>query len=138
MWCGLVERKEGFDPTIFPAASGSYMLTVALRFIRMVCIVPWVEELFWRGFLMRYVQAGEKEFTAIPFGKHSLPAYAIVTLAVTFIHAKEDWLAAFAWGSLMYYLAVRTRSLGACLVMHAVGNFLLGCYVMKTQQWGFW
>jgi membrane protease YdiL (CAAX protease family) len=38
----------------------------------------------------------------------------------------------------MYFVAVRTKSLGACVFMHAVGNLALGLYVMKTQQWGFW
>jgi uncharacterized protein len=137
-WLGIVERTQGFTPTLFPEHSSAYWLTVLLRFARMVLIVPLVEELFWRSFLMRYLQAGEKLFTRVPFGKHSWVAYAVVTLAVTFIHSTEDWAAAFIWGSLMYLLAVKTRSLGACVLMHAVGNLVLGLYIMKTQQWGFW
>lgn len=137
-WLGLVDRLEGFDPTIFPVGGAAYCTTVGLRFLRMVLVVPLVEELCWRGWLMRYVQAGEKSFTKVPFGRHSWRAFWVVTLAVVFIHQSSDWAAAFVWGSLMYVLAVRTRSLGACVVMHAVGNLLLGLYVMKTQQWGFW
>jgi hypothetical protein len=38
----------------------------------------------------------------------------------------------------MNFLCVRTKSLGACVWMHAVANLLLGFYVMKTRQWGFW
>jgi uncharacterized protein len=135
-WLGFVERKDGFDPTLFSGTS--YTITVVLRFVRMVVIVPFVEELFWRGFLMRYVVAGEREFTRVPFGKHSWPCFWIVTLAVTLIHQQADWAAAFVWGSLMYLLATKTKSLGACIVMHAVGNLLLGLYVLRTQQWGFW
>jgi membrane protease YdiL (CAAX protease family) len=59
-------------------------------------------------------------------------------VAVMLIHNTSDWPGAFVWGSLMYFLAVRTKSLGACIVMHAVGNLLLGLYVMKTGLWGFW
>jgi hypothetical protein len=33
---------------------------------------------------------------------------------------------------------VRTRSLGACVIMHATSNFLLGLYIMMTRQWGLW
>jgi hypothetical protein len=27
---------------------------------------------------------------------------------------------------------------GACVIAHAVSNLVLGIYVMKTRQWGFW
>jgi hypothetical protein len=33
---------------------------------------------------------------------------------------------------------VRTKSLGACVVAHAVTNLGLGIYIMVTRQWGFW
>ena len=113
---GLVKRDEGFDPNVFASGSVAWWSTVVMRFVRMVLVVPFVEELFWRGFLMRYVQAGDKPFTSVPFGRHTRGAtFWIVTLAVMLIHQRADWLAAFVWGSLMYALAVRTKSLGACL-----------------------
>jgi hypothetical protein len=135
---GLVKRDAGFDPNVFVAGSMSWWSTVVMRFVRMVLIVPLVEELMWRGFLMRFLQAGDKPFTRVPFGTHTWRAFWIVTLAVTLIHQRADWLAAFVWGSLMYALAVRTKSLGACITMHAAGNLLLGLYVMRTGLWGFW
>ena len=137
-WLGMVPRREGFNPTVFEPGGAAYYLTVVLRFFRMVIIVPLVEELFWRGFLMRYVQAGERPFTSVPFGTHSWKAFWITTLAVTLIHQPSDYLAAFVWGSLMYGVAVKTRSLWACAIMHAVGNLLLGLHVMNTQMWGYW
>ena len=138
-WLGIAARdKEGFNPNVFEFHTTAWWTTVALRFFRMVIIVPFVEELFWRGFLMRYVQAGERDFRTVPFGQHSRRTYWIVTLAVTAIHQPSDYLGAFVWGSLVYWLAVRTKSLGACVFMHAVGNLLLGLYVVQTQRWGFW
>jgi len=35
-------------------------------------------------------------------------------------------------------LLVFTRSLGACILMHGVTNFLLGAYVLWTHDWKFW
>ena len=158
-WLGIAARDKGFDPNVFkdpvptdpiheaiyrsvaPAwvfHSTAWFITVTLRFLRMVVIVPFVEELFWRGFLMRYVQAEGRSFLTVPFGKHSWRAFWIVTLAVTLVHQPEDYLGAFVWGALMYGLAVRTKSLGACVFMHACGNLLLGIYVMATGRWGFW
>ena len=137
-WLGIAPRAEGFDPGVFPSHSEAWFTTVVLRFFRMVIIVPLIEEIFWRGFLMRYVQAGERDFNTVPFGQHSWPSFWIVTLAVTIIHQPCDYLGAFVWGSLVYFLALRTKSLAACIFMHAIGNLLLGLWIMKTGQWGFW
>ncbi len=137
-WFGLVERKEGFDPTVLAAWPMGEAASIFMRFVRMVIIVPFVEELFWRGFLMRYLNAGEASWQSVPFGTHSWRAFGIVTALVMLAHEPEDYLGALVWGSLVYWLAVRTRSLGACVVMHAIGNLMLGIYALRTQQWGFW
>jgi CAAX prenyl protease-like protein len=136
---GLAPRKEGFDPNLLAGHPALYGTGVAMRFLRMVVVVPFVEELFWRSFLMRYVAAGgAREFSKVPFGTHTWPAYFITTACVVLVHQRADWLGALVFGSLMYWLAVRTKSLGACIVMHAVANLLLGIYVMVTKQWGYW
>lgn len=137
-WLGLAERKDGFDPSLFSEHAFWYVSALAMRFIRMVIIVPFAEEIFWRGFLMRYVQAGDGMFQRMPFGRHSWRAFVITTVAFMLVHDRTDWLGALGFGSLMYLLAVRTKSLAACVVMHAVANLLLGIYVLETQQWGFW
>ncbi len=137
-WLGLAERTKGFDPMIAKESALWFNVTIGLRFARMVLVVPFVEELFWRGFLMRFLVNQEKPFLSIPFGTHRKHVFWIVTLSVTVIHSTEDYVGAIVWASLMYWLAVRTKSLGACLVMHAVGNLALGIYVMRTGLWGFW
>jgi CAAX prenyl protease-like protein len=137
-WLGMVERKEGFDPTLLAAWPAWKTAAIVMRFARMVLVVPLVEELFWRGFLMRYVHAPDGDWQRVPFGTHSWLGFAIVTVMVMLAHAPQDYLAALVWGAFMYVLAVRSRSLGACIIMHALGNFLLGLYALRTQQWGFW
>ncbi len=137
-WFGLVEREEGFDPTVLAAWPVGEAAAVFMRFVRMVIVVPFVEELFWRGFLMRYLNAGDTPWQSVPFGTHSWRAFGIVTALVILAHQPEDYLGALVWGSLVYWLAVRTHSLGACVIMHAFGNLLLGIYALRTQQWGFW
>ena len=137
-WLGYAPRAEGFDPTIFNGSPLGYAAVICLRFVRLVVVVPLVEEIFWRGFLMRYVIAGDRPFTSVPFGRHHWRSFGITTGAFMLVHAKEDWLGALVFGSLMYFLCVRSKSLGACVWMHAVANLLLGIYVLKTRQWGFW
>ncbi len=137
---GVMDRPDGFDPTILDSHPAGKTASIFMRFVRMVVIVPLVEELFWRGFLMRYIVAEKRgiDWRRVPFGTHHWLSFVIVTTGVTIIHNTEDWAAAFVWGALMYWLAVRTKSLGACVVMHAVGNLILGIYVLQTRQWGFW
>jgi len=135
---GLGPRLEGFDPSFFREHTFYYWSAVALRFLRMVVVVALIEEIFWRSFLQRYLIDSNKCFTEIPFGTHSWKAFFGTTLAFTLVHAHIDWLACLVYGSLTYWLSIRTKSLAACIVMHGVANLLLGLYTLRTEQWGFW
>jgi CAAX prenyl protease-like protein len=137
-WLGFTPRLEGYDPTIFQSSPVAYSTDLVMRFLRLVVVVPLVEEIFWRGFLMRYVIAEGRPFESVPFGKHDWRAYGVTTVAFMLVHQMEDWLGALVFGSLMYFLCIRSKSLAACVWMHAVANLALGIYVMKTRQWGFW
>jgi hypothetical protein len=53
-------------------------------------------------------------------------------------HAPVDWAGALVFGSLTYGLCVWSKNLGACVVMHAVANFLMGVYVMAYGKYGLW
>ena len=139
-WLEWSDRYEGFDPTLLNDHPPGKAASIMMRFVRMVIVVPLVEEIFWRGFLMRYIVAEirQTEWRKVAFGTHHWISFVITTLAVTFIHNRPDWPAAFIWGALVYGLAVKTKSLGACMFMHAVANLILGIYVLQTRQWGFW
>lgn len=137
-WLGLAARKHGYDPSIFDPATAIYWEDLLLRFIRLVVVVPLVEEIFWRGFLMRAAIAEGRSFLSVPFGKHHWKAFVLTTVVFMLVHQEEDWLGALGFGTLMYFLCIRTKSLAACVWMHAMANLLLGLYVMKTRQWGFW
>lgn len=133
---GLPDRTTGFNPEIFRESGPLYAMTVAARFARLVVVVPLIEEIFWRGFLMRYLI--NEKFTAVVFG--SFRPFSFFGVAVLFMlaHSSADWIPALFTGLILNGLAVLTRSLWACVVAHAVANFSLGIYIMATKQWGFW
>jgi CAAX prenyl protease-like protein len=133
---GVAPRLSGFDPEAVGAASAGYWATVVLRFLRLVVVVPLVEEIFWRGFLLRYLI--DEKFTRVALGTFSWVSFAVVTLCFGFAHSRADWIAALICGALYNLVAYRTRSLSSCVVAHAVTNGLLGLWVMQTRQWGFW
>lgn len=135
-WLGFPARREGFDPAYFGAEGWPYALNLGLRFIRLAIVVPLVEEIFWRGFLLRYLI--RDDFTEIPIGTFSWRSFAIVTAAFCLEHAPSDWPAAALTGALYNLVAYHTRSLSACVLTHAVTNLFLGGYILRTGQWGFW
>jgi CAAX prenyl protease-like protein len=132
---GFAPRRIGFDPGVFvdPAA---YWTTVVLRFVRLVVVVPLVEEIFWRGFLLRYLI--NERFYRVEFGTFSWLSFGIVTAAFALSHSPADWIAALITGALYNFVAYRTRSLAACILAHAMTNLALGIWIMGTRQWGFW
>lgn len=133
---GIHPRTEGFDPTVFSSSPFLYWLTVVARFARLVVIVPLVEEIFWRGFLMRYLI--REDFEKIPLGAYRHLSFFGVAGLFMLVHSMPDWPAAFLTGLIYNGLLVRTKSLGACVAAHAVTNLGLGIYIMTTRQWGFW
>jgi CAAX prenyl protease-like protein len=134
---GVRERTDGFNPGIFenPAA---YWSSLVMRFVRAAVVVALVEEIFWRGFLMRFVNDWEGDYWRQPFGRATWRSYAIVTGLFVLAHGPADWAGGVVYGSLTYLLCVWSRNLGACVVMHAVANFTMGVYIMKTGSYGLW
>jgi len=133
---GFPPRLDGFNPEVFSGQPAAYWTTIALRFLRLVVVVPLVEEVFWRGFALRYFIS--ERFYAVPMGAFSWFSFAVVTIAFGLSHARADWFAALMTGALYNWVAYRTKSLTSCVLAHAVTNLLLGLWIMKTRQWGFW
>ena len=109
-------------------------LFLAVRFYGLALMVPVMEELFWRSFLLRWIT--DQDFEKLPVGTFSWSAFAIV--AAVFGVSHPEWLAGILFACAMALLLRRTRSLFACIVAHAVTNLALGIFVLTTGQWHFW
>ena len=129
-------RVVGFDPAFFGKDGAHYWTNVTIRMLRMVIIVPLVEEIFWRGFLLRFFI--KDEFHTVPFGEFTWKSFGLVSVLFCFEHQMADWPGALITSVLYNVVAYRTRSLAACVVAHAVTNLGLGIYILKTGQFGFW
>jgi CAAX prenyl protease-like protein len=104
--------------------------------MRLAVVVPVIEEIFWRGLLLRFFI--DEDFERVPFGTFSRPSFAIVTVIFALSHSLPDWPAALLTGAIYNGVAYRTRSLASCVLTHAITNLLLGLWILKTKQWGFW
>jgi CAAX prenyl protease-like protein len=107
---------------------------VAVRWIGAALIVPVMEELFWRSFLMRWIQSPQFE-SVVP---QRVALKAIVLSTFVFVLAHTLWLAAIIAGLAYAWLYVRTGKLWVPIIAHAVTNGALGVWVVVTGNWAFW
>ncbi len=129
-------RLDGFNALVFRGNPAMHYTSLVFRFMRLVVVIPFIEEIFWRGFLLRYFI--RDDFENIPVGSFSWLSFGVVTAGFCIEHQQADWPAALVAGALFNLVAIRTRSLSACVLAHAATNLLLGIYIMRTGQWGFW
>ena len=123
----------GYDPNLFPEGLGRGML-LSGRLAGAVLVVPVMEELFWRSFLLRYlIDADFTEGAPGSFGWFSFGATSVL-FALEHNYLLAGLMAGIAFNLLMYF----TRSLSQCILAHAIANLALGLYVLQTGQWRFW
>jgi CAAX prenyl protease-like protein len=122
--------KAGLDE----AARGSALVLI-LRSARAALIVPVVEELFWRGWLMRWLIL--PDFKKVPLGAWSARAFWIVAVMFSSEHGSY-WEVGLAAGVLYNLWIVRTKSLGDLIAAHGVTNACLSAYVVFGGHWEYW
>ena len=107
---------------------------VAVRWVGAALVVPVMEELFWRSFVMRWVQS--PQFEAVLPQRVGLKAVLLSTFVFTLAHTL--WLAAVIAGLAYAWLYLRTGRLWVPVIAHAVTNGALGVWVVMTGNWAFW
>jgi len=124
---------QGFNPTLLPDTAAQIVMT-AFRIAGAVLVVPLMEELFWRSFLIRYIV--DQDFEKVPVGRFTWPSFLITVVLFGLEH--HFVLAGMVAGILYSILLYRTRSLAQCILAHAVTNLALAIYVITTGKWYFW
>ena len=97
--------------------------------------VPILEELFWRGWLMRWLIS--PQFEKVPLGAYQAGAFWITAALFASEHGPY-WDVGLIAGIAYNWWMVRTRSLGDCILAHAVTNACLCGYVVATRHWEYW
>ena len=125
--------RSAFDPMQL-RGTWWFGLFLAVRFYGLALMVPVMEEIFWRSFLLRYLT--KSDFHQLPVGTFSASALGIMVAASALAH--PEWLVAVI-ASLAYAFWIRrTRSLFGAIVAHATTNGALGAYVLATREWQYW
>ena len=111
------------------------VIFLVFRVLGSVVTIPIIEELFWRGWMMRWI--ARHDFTRIPVGTYHAEAFWIVAVLFASEHG-PFWDVGLATGIIYNWWAIRTRNLTDCVIAHAVTNACLAVYVIGWNQWQYW
>jgi len=122
----------GFDPR---DPEGDFIWPLILvRLFGAAVIVPVMEELFWRSFLLRWIQ--QQNFLELSPLRIGLRAILISSVLFGLEHSL--WLAGIVAGLAYAWLYRVSGNIWVPIVSHAVTNLALGLWVLHSAQWQFW
>lgn len=141
LWIGLewllrgTVRGTGIPPQFASADAPVQTLWLALRIAGATILVPVVEELAFRGYLLRRFVAAD--FESVPATRWT--AWAVFASSILFgiLHG-ERWVAGTLAGALYAWAATRRGSMGDAVVAHSVTNALLALFVLYFGAWHLW
>ncbi|MBP6096844.1 MAG: CAAX prenyl protease-related protein [Methyloversatilis sp.] len=107
---------------------------VAVRILGAAVVVPVMEELFWRAFIMRWLD--NPGFLAVAARSVTLRSLLFSSIAFGFEHGQ--WAAGIVAGLVYGWLYRASGRLWLPIVSHGLTNLLLGLWVVNTGQWQFW
>jgi CAAX prenyl protease-like protein len=125
----------GHAASSLPPAAIHSAWVLAWRTARAVLIVPIAEELFWRGWMLRWLI--KTDFQKVPPGAYAPFAFWITAALFGSEHGPY-WDVGFLTGIVYNLWMIRSKSVADCILMHAVTNGLLSVYVMGWGQWQYW
>ena len=140
LWIGLDPWVVHYDQPLigrnpfllYPA--GEAWVLFAFRLLGIALCVPVMEELFWRGFLMRWLI--KEDFSSVPLGTYQ-PLSFWVTTALFAVEHGSEWALGLMAGVIYGAWFVRTKSLGSVMLAHGVTNLLLALYCLVSGDWHF-
>lgn len=131
-WMRLDAGSIGFAP-LAPDGRLQWDLVI-VRALGATLLVPVMEELFWRSYLMRWLQ--QPGFAGLAPQRVGLRAVLLSTFLFVLVHPL--WLAAAVAGLAYAWLYVRSGQLWSAVIAHAVTNGVLAVWVVWTGHWQFW
>jgi len=127
----LLGQSGGFDPHV---DGQLHWPLIAIRLAGAALVVPVMEELFWRSFLMRWLVA--EDFRAVVPNRLNLRSFVITVILFGVEH--NLWLAGMVAGLAYALLYRRTGNLWAPVIAHGITNGVLGVWVIYTSSWTYW
>jgi hypothetical protein len=131
-WALIGEMGKGFDPR---QQDGQVdWLLVGIRLAGSALVVPIIEELFWRSFIMRWID--NPVFLSLE--PQQVSNKGLLISSALFAVEHTQWFAGLIAGLAYGWLYRRTGNLWLSIVAHAITNGILGIWVLNTGSWQFW
>jgi exosortase E/protease (VPEID-CTERM system) len=138
LWVVLTHSDHHTDAAIALHLRGLPVATltgwILFRVIGAVITVPIVEELAFRGYLLRKLIASD--FESVPFDKFTWSSFLISAVAFGALH--QSWIGGVMAGVLFSLAMYRRGRLADAVAAHATANALLAGYVIATGYWSLW
>ena len=126
-----IGSSVGYDPR----RDGAIVWPLVLvRIVGAALVVPVMEELFWRSFLMRWIV--ERDFLRVTPRNVKFKSFVVTVILFGFEH--NLWLAGIVAGLAYSVIYMRSSNLWLSVFAHAVTNGLLGVWIVCTAQWTYW
>lgn len=110
-------------------------LFLVFRLLNSIVAIPILEELFWRGFLMRWLI--DHDFRSVRLGTYGASAFWIVAALFASEHG-SFWDVGLLAGIAYNLWIIRTHNLLDSILAHAVTNACLGAWVIYAGDWQYW
>lgn len=140
LWVPLAHRfgaaaSPSYIQALHAAPPAARYLWMVFRILGSVLFVPVLEELAFRGFLLRRLVSAD--FLAVRYTAVSALSLILSSVAFGLMHGKL-WLAGTLAGLAFGLLAKRTGRIAPAITAHATANLLLCVWVLLTGDWGLW
>ncbi|MES2159762.1 MAG: CAAX prenyl protease-related protein [Pseudomonadota bacterium] len=127
----VVGQSAGYDPRVQGQLAWPLVL---VRWLGAALVVPVMEELFWRSFLMRWLE--RESFEEVDPAQLKFKSFIITVILFGIEH--NLWLAGMVAGLVYALLYRRYGTLWAPILSHAVTNGVLGLWIILTGSWTYW
>ncbi|MEQ8484076.1 MAG: exosortase E/protease, VPEID-CTERM system [Pseudomonadales bacterium] len=112
----------------------AWALWMVARVLGAAIVVPLVEELAFRGYLLCRL-AGQE---VVLQGRLRLSWWSLAASSVLFGVMHDAWLAGTVAGAAYAVTRLRGESIWAPILAHGTTNLLLAAYVLRTGHWSLW
>lgn len=129
----MTAESVGFNPTKIDGSELDITLII-IRLSGAALVVPIMEELFWRSFIMRWLQ--DQQFLQV--NPTLVGNFAFITTAALFAIEHHLWFAGLLAGLAYGWLYRREGNLWMPIIAHMVTNAMLGIWVVTTKNWQYW
>jgi len=133
----LRPEPGGFD--VEQLGAGSEWLAVSLRFVGYALVTPFVEELFVRSWMLRFVEVNVKggeyrgDFRKVPIAHFGWASCLITSAYFIFSHMPFEWGVMAAWTLLTMAWFYHRRHIGPLILVHAVTNGAILLFVALSD-----